>query len=95
MVWQRNGSSCRLGFICAECTGSGQVGGGSKFAYSEVCDVCDGTGWFGIDATQATTARRGSSAKLAVMQVRYAAGVPLFNRGDEYGFVSVVTERYT
>lgn len=46
------------------------------------CERCDGQGWLGIDPHQPVEAQPGSIAKIAMLTVRYASGVPLWNDKD-------------
>jgi hypothetical protein len=46
------------------------------------CEHCGGCGWFGIDPELPVMADPGSVERIAMLSVRYAAGVPIWNDND-------------
>ncbi len=81
IIWRRTRNRVHLGARCGECQGLG------RFFYNSIdsddCTHCHGRGWFGIDPKLPISAQPGSAAKVAMLTVRYAAGIALFNRLDE------------
>lgn len=80
IAWNRTGTMIRLGARCGECGGTGDflLDSGDRV----VCKHCAGRGWFGIDPKMPVNAPAGSVAKMAMLTVRYASGVPLWNPQD-------------
>ena len=81
IIWRRSESTVHLGARCGECQGLGRFFHNS--IDSDDCRHCHGRGWFGIDPKLPIAAQPGSVAKVAMLTVRYAAGIALFNRLDE------------
>ena len=65
---------------CAECGGEGRFF--DQEGESVDCEHCSGQGWFGVDPHQPVMAVPGTVAKIAMLTVRYASGVPLWNPAD-------------
>ena len=82
IVWSHDGDRLQLGARCGECSGAGRVLA-SAVQYDD-CDACSGIGWFGIDAEKPVMAHVGSTAKVAMLTVRYASGVPLWHSSDGF-----------
>ncbi|MBT4864284.1 MAG: hypothetical protein HON53_04075 [Planctomycetaceae bacterium] len=82
IVWSQEGDQLQLGARCGECNGAGRVLT-SAVEYDD-CDACSGIGWFGIDPERPVMAHVGSAAKVAMLTVRYASGVPLWHPGDGF-----------
>lgn len=80
VVWGREGDRVFLAARCAECGGAGDLFTPSMERVD--CEHCTGNGWFGIDPTKPVSAHPGSVAKVAMLGVRYAAGVPLWHPLD-------------
>lgn len=49
---------------------------------TEDCAHCGGQGWFGIDPHMPVQAGAGSVQKVAMLSVRYANGIPLWDQRD-------------
>jgi hypothetical protein len=82
IVWSQDGDRFQLSARCGECSGMGRILV-SGVAYDD-CGACNGLGWFGIDPQMPVMAHVGSAAKVAMLTVRYASGVPLWHAGDGY-----------
>ena len=68
---------------CSGCGGTGfRIKRGPRNLCPAGCDECQGVGWKGIDATIPTNFRAGTPGKVAVIAARYAAGKPLWLKGD-------------
>ena len=80
IIWGRRRSEWLLAARCGMCGGRGQVAK-SDLEYVD-CQHCAGLGWFGIDPRMPLMALQGSTAKIAMLSVRYAMGVPLFDDRD-------------
>ena len=80
IIWNRNGSSARLAARCAPCRGLGRIW--TQSSDSTDCEHCSGCGWFGIDPHSPVKGHPGSVEKIAMLMVRYASGVPLWNEHD-------------
>lgn len=80
IAWNRIGTMICLAARCGECGGTGDFlrDSGDRV----ICDHCSGQGWFGIDPKMPVNAPAGSVAKMAMLTVRYASGVPLWNPQD-------------
>lgn len=65
---------------CGRCDGRGFFPDG-PFKERD-CDACNGLGWFGIDPRLPVQGHPGSPEKIAMLTVRYASGVPLWNDAD-------------
>jgi hypothetical protein len=65
---------------CSQCDGRGFFSEGSVGGRD--CNHCSGRGWFGIDPRLPVQGRPGSREKIAMLTVRYASGVPLWNDAD-------------
>ena len=65
---------------CPECDGRGRFYDGT--VQIEHCGHCNGLGWFGIEPRLPVQAIPGSVEKIAMLSVRYASGVPLWNDED-------------
>jgi hypothetical protein len=80
IVWHRVGTTALLAGRCASCGGAGRffLSNGEHLD----CEECVGCGWFGIDPRVPVQAQPGSVEKIAMLTVRYASGVPLFNGRD-------------
>lgn len=65
---------------CPACAGEGRFV--NEGVPGDDCEHCDGKGWFGIDPHRPVVAPPGSNAKIAMLSVRYASGVPLWNEQD-------------
>lgn len=79
IVWGRKNDKPRVAERCPKCRGKASISAG---AAEDDCDLCGGLGWFGIDPLQPVEARPGSVEKIAMLGVRYASGVPLWNDQD-------------
>ena len=86
-VWQTRGDSPKVATRCSACEGSGskEKRGGKK----TVCPKCEGGGWHGIDPSEPTDCFPAEEhdgemvhARVAVYQVRYAAGYQIWNPDD-------------
>ena len=80
IIWGRHGTEILHATRCDECGGMGRVWS-SSFKYVD-CEHCASLGWLGIDPRAPTIALPGTVAKIAVLSVRYASGVPLFHEHD-------------
>ena len=80
IVWSRAGGMVHLAARCGACGGQGRMFLTS--VESDDCEHCEGRGWFGIDPEQPVMADPGSVERIAVLSVRYASGVPIWNEGD-------------
>lgn len=80
IIWSRTGYEVLLGARCADCQGEGRFFTNSSDNVD--CERCDGRGWFGVDPHMPVMAPCGSVEKIAMLTVRYAAGVPLWNPLD-------------
>jgi hypothetical protein len=82
IVWSRTGGRIRLAARCGKCGGEGRFFAAN--VESEDCQHCKGCGWFGIDPKVPVEALPGSVEKVAALSVRYASGLPLWNRNDGF-----------
>jgi hypothetical protein len=80
IVWSRDDGAMRLAARCGLCGGQGRLFLTSVEA--DDCEHCEGCGWFGIDPERPVMADPGSVERIAMLSVRYAAGVPLWNAAD-------------
>ncbi len=80
IVWKRTDDELRLAARCAMCNGMGRIFGSNE--EFEDCDHCLGCGWFGIDPLEPVMGPPGSIEKVAMLSVRYALGIPLWNGSD-------------
>jgi hypothetical protein len=80
IVWARNGSQLLVGFRCGECGGMARYF--DPAVENDDCPHCHGLGWFGIDPRLPVSAPQGTVAKVAMLSVRYASGLPLWNPQD-------------
>ena len=86
IVWSRKKGLARLAARCGHCGGHGRHY--LQSIEADNCAHCEGLGWFGIDPEEPVSAQPGSVERIAMMSVRYASGVRLWNGQDR-----VVDER--
>ncbi len=90
IVWRRTQETMHLAARCAHCDGVGSI---LTHTFERIdCTECYGQGWFGIRPESAATADPGSVEKVAVLGVRYAAGLPLWNGRDRCAAETVAAE---
>lgn len=80
VIWQQDGDTTLLAARCGGCDGTGRVAAETEEYHD--CTACLGLGWFGIDPELPVMAHAGSAAKVAMLTVRYATGVPLWHVRD-------------
>ena len=89
-VWQRRYGTARVATRCGGCSGTGfaelRKDHGTK---KSKCGKCNGGGWHGIDPAEPTDCTPAQEvggelvqARVAVWEVRYAAGLPIWNPDD-------------
>ena len=94
VIWNRTGNIVSLGFACANCAGFGDVNREQvNMEFRSVCPDCGGLGWFGIDPEAPSNVLLGEPGRLAMLQVRFAAGVSLWHPGDAMARESVHARR--
>lgn len=80
IVWQRVGTQLLLGARCAGCNGLGRLF--PEASENPDCEHCGGRGWFGLVPELPVSAPGGTPPRIAMMTVRYASGLPLWNERD-------------
>lgn len=80
IVWGIRNGKPLTAVVCPDCGGRGRLF--QSTPELDECKNCAGLGWFGIDPWQPVAARPGSPEKVAMLTVRYASGVPLWNEQD-------------
>ena len=80
IVWSRKKGFIRIAARCGVCGGYGRLY--VQSVEVDDCAHCHGLGWFGIDPKLPVTAQPGSVERIAMMSVRYASGVRLWNQHD-------------
>lgn len=80
IIWNRNGRLTMLAARCGACSGIGRFI--EPAGQDADCEHCGGLGWFGIDPSQPVQALPGSTAKVAMLGIRYVTGKPLWHPQD-------------